>query len=89
LSDAALGGERARIRVQGVVQGVGFRPFVYLLARRHRLAGWVLNDAQGVLIEAVGDPDALAGFTTGLRSEAPVASMSTPRASFNTHPASP
>jgi len=73
LADAVLRGERARIRVQGVVQGVGFRPFVYLLARRHGLAGWVLNDARGVLIEAVGGSDALAAFTAGLRSEAPVA----------------
>ncbi|CAN5700431.1 hypothetical protein BH18ACT13_BH18ACT13_03730 [soil metagenome] len=44
--------ERRRIRVTGVVQGVGFRPFVYALALRHSLAGFVLNDAEGVLIEA-------------------------------------
>lgn len=66
-------GERALIRVQGVVQGVGFRPFVYLLAHRHGLDGWVLNDAQGVLIEAVGDPRAVAAFTAALRDDAPVA----------------
>jgi hydrogenase maturation protein HypF len=71
LAEAVLAGQRARIRVQGVVQGVGFRPFVYRLARRLDLGGWVLNDAQGVLIEAVGSPAALATFTARLRSEAP------------------
>lgn len=73
MADVARGGERARIRVKGVVQGVGFRPFVYLLAHRHGLAGWVLNDARGVLIEAAGEPAALAAFTAGLRREAPAA----------------
>ncbi|HYD32644.1 MAG TPA: carbamoyltransferase HypF [Azospirillaceae bacterium] len=46
--------ERRRIRVRGLVQGVGFRPFVYALAHDFRLSGWVLNDAAGVLIEAEG-----------------------------------
>ncbi len=55
------------------MQGVGFRPFVYLLAHRHGLSGWVLNDAQGVLIEAAGDPAALAAFTGGIAREAPAA----------------
>ena len=42
---------RARIRVEGTVQGVGFRPHVYRLARESGLDGFVLNDARGVLIE--------------------------------------
>ena len=46
--------ERRRIRVGGVVQGVGFRPFVYGLAQRHALTGFVLNDGTGVVIEAEG-----------------------------------
>jgi hydrogenase maturation protein HypF len=46
--------ERRRFQVRGVVQGVGFRPFVYGLARRHGLTGFVLNDANGVVIEAEG-----------------------------------
>ncbi len=71
MANTVLGGQRVRIRVQGVVQGVGFRPFVYLLAHRHGLAGWVLNDAQGVLIEAIGNPQALAAFTAALGREAP------------------
>ena len=47
--------ERRRFRVKGVVQGVGFRPFVHGLARRHGLAGFVLNDGEAVVIEAEGD----------------------------------
>jgi hydrogenase maturation protein HypF len=44
--------ERRRFHVMGVVQGVGFRPFVFGLARRHGLAGFVANDGRGVVIEA-------------------------------------
>ncbi len=57
------------IRVRGQVQGVGFRPFVWQLARAHGLRGWVLNDAQGVLIGAAGaDLDA---FAAALSRDAP------------------
>ena len=63
--------ERRRFRVQGVVQGVGFRPFVYGLAHREGLGGFVLNDGDGVVIEAEGDPAALDGFAELLRDEAP------------------
>jgi hydrogenase maturation protein HypF len=63
--------ERRRFRVTGVVQGVGFRPFVYGLARRHALGGFVLNDGHGVVIEAEGDRAALEAFGTGLALEAP------------------
>jgi len=48
---------------------VGFRPFVWQLAGRFRLSGWVLNDAEGVLIEAAGDW--LDAFVAALRDEAP------------------
>jgi len=58
-----------RIRVAGQVQGVGFRPFVWRLARRMGLAGHVLNDAAGVLIEVAGAD--LPGFLAALRAEAP------------------
>ena len=44
--------QRQRISVQGIVQGVGFRPFVYGQALRWRLVGFVLNDSQGVTIES-------------------------------------
>jgi hydrogenase maturation protein HypF len=63
--------ERRRLRVAGVVQGVGFRPFVYSLARRHRLAGFVLNDGGGVVVEVEGDRTALVAFEVALRTEAP------------------
>src|SRR3954451_4142806 len=63
--------DRRRLRVQGVVQGVGFRPFVYALARRHELAGFVLNDGTGVLIEVEGPGPALDSFAQALLGEAP------------------
>jgi len=62
---------RLRISVAGVVQGVGFRPFVYRLAMRHGVAGWVGNDGAGVRIEAEGQPTVVRSFRGGLRSEAP------------------
>ncbi|MDF2235648.1 carbamoyltransferase HypF [Albimonas sp. CAU 1670] len=58
-----------RIRVRGQVQGVGFRPFVWQLARRMGIVGEVLNDPEGVLILATGP--ALDAFETALRAEAP------------------
>jgi len=45
---------RARIIVRGIVQGVGFRPFIYRLANDHELKGWVLNSTEGVVIEVEG-----------------------------------
>ena len=62
---------RRRVRVRGVVQGVGFRPFVYGLAQRHGLAGFVLNDGEGVVAEAEGPAAALDEFTVALQAEAP------------------
>ncbi len=64
--DAPL--QRHAIRVRGSVQGVGFRPFVYRIACEEGLQGWVLNDAEGVLVEAQGPADALARFEARLRS---------------------
>ena len=63
--------QRVRVRVEGTVQGVGFRPFVYRLADELDLAGWVLNDSRGVLVEAEGEPAALARLLERLRSDAP------------------
>lgn len=60
---------RTRVRVRGLVQGVGFRPFVYRLAERHRLTGWVRNDEQGVVLEVQGDD--CAAFLDDLAREAP------------------
>jgi hydrogenase maturation protein HypF len=66
-------GITVHLRVRGVVQGVGFRPFVYRLARDRDIAGWVTNDAEGVLIEASGAGDVIERFARSLRTEAPPA----------------
>src|SRR5438105_10452834 len=63
--------ERRRFRVSGVVQGVGYRPFVYGLARRHGLGGFVLNDGSGVVVEAEGPAGALDEFARALVDQAP------------------
>ncbi len=62
---------RLQLRVRGVVQGVGFRPYVYNLARRHGLAGFVLNSPRGVFIEIEGDAAATEAFFAALPAEAP------------------
>lgn len=69
LADSAPGTRRLRVRVRGSVQGVGFRPFVYGLARRYALGGFVANDAEGVLIEVEGAQ--LPQFLDALGSETP------------------
>ena len=66
---------RRRLEVEGVVQGVGFRPFVHGLAERLSLAGHVGNDAHGVVIEAEGDEGALDAFVVALTDEAPSLSL--------------
>ncbi len=63
--------ERREISVRGIVQGVGFRPFVYALARRHGLTGLVRNDAAGVHIEAEGAPEELDLFLREIKDGAP------------------
>lgn len=64
--------ERAeRIVVRGLVQGVGFRPNVWRLARRYGLRGTVANDGEGVVIQAAGEACALEGFVTALRADPP------------------
>jgi hydrogenase maturation protein HypF len=63
--------KRHRIQIQGIVQGVGFRPFVYRLAVRLGLDGWVCNGSSGVLIEAQGEEASLAAFVRALQQEAP------------------
>ena len=62
---------RLQVRVEGLVQGVGFRPFVHSLAVRLGLAGSVLNDAAGVTVEVEGGRGALDRFLQALVSEAP------------------
>ncbi len=57
--------------IRGAVQGVGFRPFVYRLARELQLTGWVNNSSQGVFVDAEGEPVALVSFLHRLRHEHP------------------
>ena len=64
-----------RLRVTGVVQGVGFRPFVYRLASRLGIDGAVWNDGVGVVVEVVGGPAVLELFVQGLHTEAPLAAV--------------
>ncbi len=68
--------QRVRLTITGQVQGVGFRPFVYRLARDEGLTGWVLNGPGGVRIEAQGAAEAVTGFSRRLQAELPpLASM--------------
>ena len=60
-----------QVRITGIVQGVGFRPFVYSLATRLNLNGWVRNTSAGVDIEVDGEQDVLDAFVKALRDEAP------------------
>ncbi len=60
-----------RLRITGVVQGVGFRPFVYNLATRLGVSGWVQNTSSGVEISATAQQDHLNDFAARIRSEAP------------------
>jgi hydrogenase maturation protein HypF len=64
-----------RVRVRGVVQGVGFRPFVYRLAREHALSGSVVNSADGVDILIEGSATDIETFVTELHSRPPAAAV--------------
>ncbi|MFH1502289.1 MAG: carbamoyltransferase HypF [Candidatus Eisenbacteria bacterium] len=61
----------ARLVVRGVVQGVGMRPFVYRMAHRHDVTGWVMNSNRGVVVEAEGRGCCLDAFCESIRAEAP------------------
>jgi hydrogenase maturation protein HypF len=66
-----VGQKAIRVSVRGVVQGVGFRPFVYSLAQRHGVTGWVQNTSGGVEILAEGTPANVDAFADALPHEAP------------------
>lgn len=68
---AVRGRRRVRAGVRGVVQGVGFRPFVYRLAAEESLAGWIGNDTEGVTIEIEGESARVTAFLARLRDELP------------------
>lgn len=63
--------EIRRFRVCGIVQGVGFRPFVHRLAKKHEAFGWVLNDSEGVLLELQASPDAIDNIIFNIKSNPP------------------
>ncbi|OHD66425.1 MAG: carbamoyltransferase HypF [Spirochaetes bacterium RBG_13_51_14] len=63
------------IRIKGIVQGVGFRPFVYQTARRHRICGSVLNDTEGVIVRAEGEDRDLAEFLRDMSANPPPLAM--------------
>ena len=62
---------RVHVTVQGVVQGIGFRPFVYRLAHQFGLSGWVYNTADGVEIEVEGRAEQRSAFLDTLQRDAP------------------
>jgi hydrogenase maturation protein HypF len=63
--------ETRRYQIRGIVQGVGFRPFVFRTAERHALGGWIRNDSDGVVIEVQGRPGTLEEFIGEVRTQAP------------------
>lgn len=67
----AHGRRRVGIRVEGIVQGVGFRPFVFQSAHGWGLNAWVRNDTIGVEMRLEGPHEALKGFLTSLQRDAP------------------
>src|ERR1035438_4075615 len=63
--------KRVRVRLRGIVQGVGFRPFVYNLAARLELSGWVLNSSAGLIAEVEGAAPAVDEFLRAISQEPP------------------
>ncbi len=62
---------RARYQFSGIVQGVGFRPFIYRLAVSNGLVGYVRNSTQGVIAEVEGPQEAIDGFISQVRTQTP------------------
>lgn len=67
--------EALDLKISGVVQGVGFRPFVYREAKKRDITGWVLNDVEGVRVHAEGETLPLDRFVLALSEEAPAAAQ--------------
>lgn len=65
------GKKRIRMKINGVVQGVGFRPFLHRAARKYGVAGWVRNTQAGVELEVEGEPEALGSFQREIVSAPP------------------
>ena len=60
-----------QLNITGVVQGVGFRPFIYQLATRFYLNGFILNSSSGVSVEIEGEENAIEAFMEALKNELP------------------
>lgn len=67
--------EAVKLTITGVVQGVGFRPFVYREACSHQVTGWVLNTVEGVIVHAEGESDNIDAFILALSEQAPAAAQ--------------
>ncbi len=76
---------RVEVRVEGIVQGVGFRPFVYALADRFGVSGHVGNDTDGVFLAAEGPREAVTGLLKALETDAP-ALAAVERVTVTEHP---
>ena len=63
--------QRRKVQVDGLVQGVGFRPFVYNLASRFSITGWIANTSEGVQMELQGKQAALTSFLDALQTQKP------------------
>ena len=63
--------ERALIKIHGIVQGVGFRPFIHRLVREHDLKGFIKNTSSGVELELDGEREVLERFVSEIPSRAP------------------
>ncbi|MEO0294311.1 MAG: acylphosphatase, partial [candidate division WOR-3 bacterium] len=63
--------EAKRIKIRGIVQGVGFRPFVFRIAEKYRLKGWVLNSSSSVIIHIEGESANIEKFLISLMKEKP------------------
>jgi hydrogenase maturation protein HypF len=82
----AMATRALKIHIRGLVQGVGFRPFIYRLALQNGLSGWVENRNDGVLVQAEGLEKQLMAFLHGIQAQAPEAANIS---SIDTHDASP
>lgn len=67
--------KRIQLRIKGIAQGVGFRPFLYNLAEKYQLSGFVFNDSLGVVVEVEGSPAKLEKFLNELKRKFPPASF--------------
>ncbi len=63
--------KRAEIGITGIVQGIGFRPYIYNLAQKHLIRGWVFNNEKGVFIDAEGEDGHLDQFIQEIPKLAP------------------